>query len=174
MPTKDEISAQIRSIGYVGTVWTRKEIKSLPALLTPDETVLGLASGWHANATWVVVCTNKRVIFLDKGLLYGLRQKDVPLDKINSITQETGMIWGTVGIWDGASKMSIERMDKRTVAPFTAAVRSAMERRKSPGAAAQPPQNDVVSQLERLAALRTSGVLNDAEFSAQKAKLLGA
>ena len=37
---------------------------------------------------------------------------------------------------------------------------------------AQPNQGDVVGQLERLATLHESGVLTDAEFEAQKKKLL--
>ena len=46
------------------------------------------------------------------------------------------------------------------------------------GAGAAPmipvaPQGDVVSQLERLAALRASGALTEEEFAAQKARLLG-
>ena len=35
------------------------------------------------------------------------------------------------------------------------------------------PEEDVVSQLERLAALKEQGILTDEEFAAQKAKLLG-
>ena len=42
-----------------------------------------------------------------------------------------------------------------------------------PQQAAPPPQQDVVSQLERLAALKDQGVLTEEEFQAQKAKILG-
>ncbi len=43
-----------------------------------------------------------------------------------------------------------------------------------PQAVAAPPSNeDVVSQLERLGALKAQGLLTDEEFNAQKAKLLG-
>jgi hypothetical protein len=35
------------------------------------------------------------------------------------------------------------------------------------------PQTDVVGQLQRLADLKAQGVLTDAEFAAQKAKILG-
>ena len=35
------------------------------------------------------------------------------------------------------------------------------------------PEDDVVSQLERLAALKEQGILTEEEFAAQKAKLLG-
>ncbi len=39
--------------------------------------------------------------------------------------------------------------------------------------AAPPAQDDVISQLERLGALKAQGLLTEEEFAAQKAKLLG-
>ena len=39
--------------------------------------------------------------------------------------------------------------------------------------AAAPAQDDVISQLERLGALKAQGILTEEEFQAQKAKLLG-
>jgi hypothetical protein len=38
--------------------------------------------------------------------------------------------------------------------------------------AAAPPVNDVLAQLTQLGELRTAGVLTDAEFEAQKARIL--
>lgn len=35
------------------------------------------------------------------------------------------------------------------------------------------PQDDVITQLERLGALKAQGILTEEEFAAQKAKLLG-
>jgi hypothetical protein len=43
-----------------------------------------------------------------------------------------------------------------------------------PGATPAQPQADSVEQLEKLAALKEKGVLTDAEFEAEKAKILGA
>ncbi len=40
-------------------------------------------------------------------------------------------------------------------------------------AAAAPSQQDLISQLKALAELRDQGILTDAEFATQKAKLLG-
>ena len=42
-----------------------------------------------------------------------------------------------------------------------------------PPPAAAAPQADVVEQLKGLASLRDQGILTDAEFEAQKAKILG-
>ncbi len=36
-----------------------------------------------------------------------------------------------------------------------------------------PSEDDVISQLERLGALKAQGIITDQEFQAQKAKLLG-
>jgi hypothetical protein len=40
-------------------------------------------------------------------------------------------------------------------------------------APAAPAEGDVIEQLQKLAQLRDQGILTDAEFQAQKAKLLG-
>jgi Short C-terminal domain len=42
-----------------------------------------------------------------------------------------------------------------------------------PAPAPAPPPADTVTQLNELAALRAQGILTDAEFQAQKAKILG-
>lgn len=43
----------------------------------------------------------------------------------------------------------------------------------APPPAAPAPEEDVITQLERLGALHAQGILTDEEFAAQKAKLLG-
>ena len=43
----------------------------------------------------------------------------------------------------------------------------------APAMAATDGASDVIVQLERLGALRDSGVLTEAEFAAQKARILG-
>jgi hypothetical protein len=54
---------------------------------------------------------------------------------------------------------------------------AAYDQQAAPPPAAPPPapapQVDVVSQLKSLAELRDQGILTDAEFTAQKAKILG-
>ena len=43
----------------------------------------------------------------------------------------------------------------------------------APQQEAPAPQEDAISQLERLGALRDQGILTEEEFQAQKAKILG-
>ena len=63
--------------------------------------------------------TDKRVIFLDKGLLYGLRQTTIPIDKISAVSGETGIIFGKSTINAGHGEKKITQVSKYTVLPFT-------------------------------------------------------
>jgi len=69
---------------------------------------------------------------------------------------------------------------KKNVAAYSEAVQEVQGQQvvyaqpaPAPAAAAPTPQQDVVTQLERLGALRDQGVLTEEEFQAQKAKILG-
>lgn len=180
MPTLAEVQQQIKALGDTDTFGTKKEIKCLPDIMYDDETVLGLTSGLMDGNTWLIVCTERRVIFLDKGMIYGLKQRETALEKINSIEHKLGMVFGSITIWDGASGMQIKNAMKPTVKPFVDAVNNAIAKMKAgntPAAAPAAPapaadEDDVVSRLERLAALKERGILTDDEFLAQKAKIL--
>jgi len=171
MPTLEEIKSQIATIGQVGTFGTKKEIKYLPEILESDESVLYLTSGMMDGSTWLVVCTPKRVIFLDKGMLYGLQQRETPLEKINAIEQKTGLIFGEIGIVDGASRMVIKNCAKKTVKPFVAAVNKARQAVMG-GTMSESGPSDPLVRLERLGALMQQGLLSMEEFEVQKAKIL--
>lgn len=173
MKAIDAVQAEIKALGAYGDFGTKKEIKSLPEILHDDEKICALTSGLMNGNTWLIVCTNKRVIFLDKGMIYGLKQVEIPLEKINSILQKTGIFFGEVHIWDGASKMEIRNCIKRTVKPFVDAVNKATEEKKNKGVTAQVERVDVVSQLEKLATLLEAGLLTKEEFEQQKKKILG-
>ena len=131
MPTLEEVKKMVSDLGKeLDTFGTKKEINYLPQILSEDEKIIYLTSGLMNNNTWLITCTNKRVIFLDKGMIYGLKQCETPLEKINSIEQKTGLIFGEMSIWDGASKMTIKNVMKKTVKPFVDAVNKAIENKK--------------------------------------------
>jgi len=69
---------------------------------------------------------------------------------------------------------------KRNVAAYTEAQQEVQgqqvvyaQPQQAAPAPASPSQEDTISQLERLGALKDQGVLTDEEFQAQKAKILG-
>jgi hypothetical protein len=54
----------------------RKEIAELPNILRENENIKAITSGVTDGNTWLVVCY--------KGMIYGLKLVDIPLDRINS------------------------------------------------------------------------------------------
>ncbi len=178
MRTLESIKAEIAALGEVDLFGTAKEVSHLPEILHDDENIKYLTSGLMDGTTWLVVCTQKRVILLDHGFLFGFKQSEMNLENINSISFQTGLLFGAIEIWHGGARMLIENCDKKTVKPFTDAVNAAIQAiKKGQGNTPQNPvtsaSDDVVSQLERLASLMEKGILSQEEFQAQKKKLLG-
>lgn len=154
--------------------FTKKELNHLPQVLADGEQVLAFTSGIMDGNTWLITLTDHRVIFLDKGMLYGLKQSAIELDKINAVSGKTGIFFGEILIQDGGSERQIKNVWKKTVVNFTNKVRDAMRAKKAPQVAVNvaPQGDDMISQLERLGALLDKGVLTSDEFAAQKAKIL--
>ena len=110
--------------------FTARELNYLPQMLMGGEQVLAFTSGLMDGNTWLIVLTDKRIIFLDKGLLYGLEQVSIDLDRVNSIASTTGLMFGEILITDGARQRKIEDVSKHSVRIFTNKVQAAIEARK--------------------------------------------
>jgi hypothetical protein len=183
MPTLDEINLQIKNLGGVEGFLGRKEIKELPNILWADESVENIIQGTYNNGNGILVATNNRLVFVDKGILFGLKVEDFPYDKISSIQYETGIIMGQLTIFTSGNKAIIDNVVKAKVRVFGDAVRAKISAPKA-APTSQPvinvhsipaPQENVnvAEQLERLAKLKEQGILTEEEFAGQKKKLLG-
>ncbi|WP_326665728.1 MULTISPECIES: SHOCT domain-containing protein [unclassified Streptomyces] len=71
---------------------------------------------------------------------------------------------------DDSEQMAEEQM--RQQMQMQAAQQQAAQQQAAQQQAAQAPADDLIGQLERLAELKKQGILTDAEFEAQKARLL--
>lgn len=175
MPSLREINKQIEAIPHRYVFWTRKEIRALPDILADDEKIIALTSGMMEAVTWLAVGTNKRLIFLHRGMLLGMKQVQLPLDRIQSIEHEYMILFGSIKVWDGASYFTLRMVLKSSIEPFVRIVQEAIDDvRQADRTLPAAPANDIASQLERLATLRDKGVLTDEEFQQQKRKLLQA
>lgn len=176
MRTLESIQEEINTLGDVDLFGTSKEVSHLPEILEDDENIKYLTSGIVDGTTWLVVCTQKRILFIDYGFLFGVKQSEMALESVNSISYKTGLFFGSIEIWHGGAKMLIDNCQKNTVKPFVDAVNSAIKELKN--TSIQPAESksggdDAVSKLEKLAALKEKGILTDEEFATQKAKILG-
>lgn len=177
MPTLNEIQAQIKNLGGFETFLGRKEIKELPSILQEDEKVENIIQGTYNNGNGILVATNRRLVFVDKGFLFGLKVEDFPYDKISSIQYETGILMGKLTIFTSGNKAIIDNVIKAKVRVFGDSVRAKISAPKEVVSQSNPvivnQPIDIADQLERLAKLKEQGILNEEEFIQQKKKILG-
>lgn len=175
--TYSEIQQRLKELGDIDTFGTKKEIKELPDLLYKEETIEYLTSGTLNGNTWLVVCTNKRILFVNTGLLFGCKQLEIPLEKVNSVETTKGLLFGKIRIWDGASSMVIDNVGKSTLQPFVNAVNNARDRLKDNNPQTKTEKsndtNDYIKELERLAELKDKGIITEEEFLNKKKQILG-
>lgn len=169
------VDEQIGRLGVFDQWFTRKERNHLHEVMEPGETIHAMTSGLLDGNTWLVTVTNRRVLFLDKGMLFGLKQMELPLEHISAIGHKTGMVLGeiTVSTAGGAKRIeNIRKADVPKVAKILSCLLKEFRQSVADGNREADTGDDTVSKLERLAALKDKGLLSDEEFAAQKSKLL--
>jgi len=169
MRTLKDIKTMLAKCG--AAIWgTKKEVKELPNIIGDDEIITYATSGVYDGHTWLVVSTNKRIIFLDKGMLFGVNQIEVPLSKVNSIKYRKRFFLGEIEIWDGASMIKVTNILKRTLIPFVNAVNDSIEEFEK----LQKPlnQSSVADEIIKFKKLMDEGVITQEEFSKKKNELL--
>jgi len=171
---KSVIDEQIKNLGEFDQWFTKKEMKYLPEVIDEGEEIKAMTSGVHEGNTWLVVVATRRVLFLDKGMIYGLKQTEMPLAQITSVSHATGLMFGEIEIDTAGGKKKIETISKKDVTKVAAIISDLVKQIHSNANTTQAAQQlDLASRLEKLAELKEKGILTEEEFLAQKAKLLG-
>lgn len=97
--SKKEVNEQLRKVGSYHKWFTRKERNCLPRLLSEGEEIGFLTSGYDGDRnTVLVVATNRRLMVLDSGIVYGEDSRVFPYSKINSIRGTRGLFFGKLFI----------------------------------------------------------------------------
>lgn len=177
MRKKSEVIEELKLLPTYNVFGTKKEISYLPEILSPDEHILSLISGFLDGNTWIITLTEKRLILLDKGMLYGLKQREIPLDKINSISQKLGLVLGWVHIQDGASGIKIDNIDKNCIPAFVDALNNAIHKykNKSNNVSVNHTSNKRTgaSEIRQYKELLDDGIITRDEFEQKKREILG-
>ncbi len=178
MPTRDEVNRQISHLRNPYIFWTRKEIKALPEILDEGEEIKALTSGMIDSSTWLIVCTDRRIIFLNCGMVLGVQQIQMPLDRVQSIDYQFMLFFGTIKVYDGVNVTSVGMILKPAILPFVKSTQEAMYAYRQNLVPHKPVAShaatDIASQLAKLAELKEKGYLSEEEFQTQKHKLLSA
>jgi hypothetical protein len=176
MPTLDQVNQQIAAYGHAYIFWTNKEIRYLPKVLDTNETIKAVTSGMVNGKTWLAVCTDRRLLFINCNMFIGMEEIQMPLDRVQSIDHQFSLFFGSIKVFDGVDVFTLNMVLKASILPFVKATQAAMYAIRHPASSNPAPAahpTDVASQLAKLADLKEKGYLTDAEFAEQKKKLLG-
>ncbi|ALR30533.1 hypothetical protein ATE47_08320 [Chryseobacterium sp. IHB B 17019] len=168
----DEIKDQLEKLDINPTFFARKEIRELPNVLSEDEKIVYLVEGRNKTTTHhiVLVATDRRLIFIDKEVFYGLKVEDFSYDKVTSIQYEKEFMLASIDIIVSGEMLEIDGVGKYEAELFCEKVRDFMARPKEYFQSKAEPS--ILDQLEQLGKLKESGVLTEDEFQEQKKKLL--
>lgn len=168
----DEIKDELETLGINPTIFARKEIHALPEVLSENEKIVYLIEGRNkiTDHHIVLVATERRLIFVDKEFMYGLKVEDFSYDKVSSIQYEKSLMLASIDIHISDNILEIDNVGKYYAELFCEKVRDFMARPKEYFQSQSEPT--VLDQLEQLARLKEGGILTEEEFSSQKKKLL--
>ncbi|TYC50026.1 hypothetical protein ESZ50_02900 [Weissella muntiaci] len=169
-----EIENQMDRAGVSDLFGTKKEVKALPTILDVEETIIYATSGIVGTGTVLVVVTDKRLLFVDRGLIYGTNFREIPFSKINAVNYSTRLLLADISIDNGANTTKIDNVNKKTAPIFVdklkGAIASFQDNANSPVNASS--SNSLADELTKLSGLKDAGILTEDEFNQQKAKLL--
>lgn len=162
---KDTLPGNIR-------ILVRKELKKLPGMLGESEQVLKLGQGRYEGKQGLVIATDHRVLFIDEGLVSS-RREDFPYERISSVQQEKGMMFGALTVFASGNKAVIDQIAPKERAGELADLIRSRQGGKPAGAANEGPSEDsALDKLKKLGELKDAGTISEEEFEQKKTKLM--
>ena len=171
--TKEEaVDSALKKIDGINKFLGRREIKELPTILWENELPEMIATGLYSGGNGLMVATNQRLIFINKGLM-SFKMEDFDYDKITTIEVKTGMLLGALTIYASGNKEEIKNVPKELTRPFGDFLRAKLSAAKVEQSDSAASPNLIADELAKLADLRDKGILSEQKFASAKAKLLG-
>lgn len=175
----DPVSAEIDALArkkLKHRMGVRRELKSLRSILNENERVLSLAAGHYEDHQGLIVMTERRLIFYEKGMARS-RQEYSPYSKVSSIQTKTGMAYGGLTIYVSGNKAHLSHvLPKERVGEIGEYVRSRIsdhyptETPRLEGSAA--PLASPEDRLRRLQAMLESDLISQDEYAAKRREIL--
>lgn len=176
MPTLEEVKTHIRSLEGTSKLLERKEIKALQGILGDGEIIKRLVQGSYGRRNGILVATNERLIFVDKGALFGLGIEDFTYDRITSIQYKVDSTFGIITIFTPENRIDIQQVEKEQAISFSKYAREKITKFKKH--ASNKIQNKlnaslaIADQIKKLTDLRDAGLLTDEELLVHEQKIL--
>ncbi|MET0244983.1 MAG: PH domain-containing protein [Flavitalea sp.] len=116
----NEIKRQILDLklDHVSTFFSRIEITELPNILYTKEIIDNIVQANYCDRQGILVSTNNRIIFIEKGVLVGLKTEEFALANISSIEVEAGQVSSNVKIFATDKLGMFDNIEKSSARQF--------------------------------------------------------
>ena len=181
--TLNEIKEQMEQVGIKDLFGTKREVKQLPDIINDDEVIVYGCSGMNDGNTVLCILTNKRILMLDKGLLYGIKSTEIPLDMVNGVSYSKGLMLGKISITNCATITKLENVNKNDAPIMSNAIKEQAEQHKSHLKKENQPDSSthhddletdqLVNELRKLKPLVDDGIITEDEFHEQSDQWVG-
>ena len=177
--------SELNRSDFQKNVSVSKEFGVLHDYLRDGEVVFAFVSGLMGQTdtsnsldfgfnTWLCVLTNKRILALDHAMLSSsVDTQTIRHEKIQAISASQGIIFGKVTVDIGNRSIVIDNCEKQQVKKFASLANDWLENIQEENSSTTSTHNDPIAELGKLAELKAAGVLDEDEFAAAKAKILG-
>ncbi len=99
--------------------WGRSEIKELPHILGEGEVIRhAVYAKRESGGNGLLLATDSRLLFVDKGMLYGLTVQEFPYGAISSVRYNTGLVMGKVFLVAEGYTVFFEQVDNEMAKSF--------------------------------------------------------
>lgn len=93
--------------------WSNKnELTFLPQLMVEEEIIKALTSVLYNERKWLMVLTDRKVIFLYRKMIDGI-QESIPLSDIVSVSCETGLMFARLILQTDKKEMNLDSILKK-------------------------------------------------------------
>ena len=155
---------------------SKREIGELHGILQDGEIPEMLVSGRYNNGDGVLVATDRRAVFVDKGLFGSLKVESFPYAYIRAVESKTGIFMGEINIHTTRGRGQVKDVPKDHVGLFADFLRNKVsqftDKIRKPREVAPSPALSIADELKKFAELRDQGIITEEEFNDQKSRLL--
>lgn len=177
-----EIKKQLIDAQVFDFWFNNKELKALPNIIDYQngEIIKYAASGYkdedNESRTVLIICTNRRVIFLNKNMFFGGDSTDIPLNMINSVQLKTHLVLADIAITNGSMTTKLSSLSKLSAPILAKTIKNeslAFQQKLLHPTSTENNSLDAADQIRKFKQLADDGIITQEEFEAKKKQLLG-
>ena len=179
MKSKESVEAEIEALKVKDDWGTRREIKKLPSILDEEEHILALSSGQklklmsiNGYTNILLVCTNLRVIMMDRGLIQ-TKLDEVSLKDITSIEKNDGILFSKLKITKVSGKpLKLKKINKDAAQAFCNEVQKGRMGNIVINEFVSNTKENLKEELSDLKEMFDEGLLTQEEYDSKRKQIL--